>query len=48
VNGRDVAARAVGDLAVSEDSLQKTVAVSIDRGGDAIDLGGVETKADDV
>ena len=48
MNGRVAAARAVRDLAFSEDSLQKAVTVSLDRVGDTGDVGGVETKADDV
>ena len=45
---RKVAPRAVRDLSGRENAGQKTVAVSLDRCGDALDVGGIEAEADDV
>jgi hypothetical protein len=47
MNCRHAASRAVRDLAVSEDAAQESVAISFDRGGDAVNFGGVEAKTDD-
>ena len=41
-------AHAVGDFAVGEDAPQEPVAVALDGVGDAGDVGGVESEADDV
>ena len=48
MNRRHAAARAVRDLALGEDPPQKPIAVPLDRGGNAGDVGGVEPEADDV
>src|SRR5579872_1518085 len=45
---RHTAPRAVGNLTVREDPAEKSVAVPLDRVGDAVNVGGVETDADDV
>ncbi len=42
------APRAVGNLAVRKNPPQETIAMPLDGVGNAADIGGVETKADDV
>jgi len=44
---RYTAACTVGDLVAREDALHETLAVSLERLGDAIDVGRVDTQADD-
>ena len=44
---RMLAAHAVGNLCIGEDSTEKPVAVSLERLGDASNLGGVHSQADD-
>ena len=48
MNRRHAAPRAVRDFALGEDAVQEAVAVALDRGGDAMDVGGVEPESDDV
>jgi hypothetical protein len=48
MNGRHAPARAVRDFDVGEDAAQKTFAVPLDDVGDAIDVGRVESEANDV
>ena len=48
MDGRDAAKAAVFDFARRENTLQESIAVPLDRIGNPIDVGGVETQADDV
>lgn len=47
VNGRDAAARAVGDFSFGEHTAQEPLAVALDAAGDAVDVGDVQSESDD-
>ena len=48
MNGRSASPLAIGDFAVGEDAVQKTVPVPFDCRGDARDICGIEAKTNDV